>query len=244
MMMWSGFILPQIEQNNVYEAISVEGPWDSSAPNPENPTSLSHWMEVFRCPSANLDQVQYDPLVDTDRVPSCYLACASGLNNRESGDKPWVGMAKWNGLPESDGIFYMNSKTRLAEIKDGQSNTVLMGEAIPDQELWGEDYSGNPQKVDHWYIGSGELSNYPDVAGFESAEVSECLGSTACPLNSIKIPESNINDKELCFGSSHWQGVNMGFADGHVQFVNELIDPIVLSAIGSRAGSEVVGEIE
>ena len=135
-----------------------------------------------------MPESQYDPLTDSERVPCCYLACASGLNNRESGVKPWCGMAQYGSLPESDGIFYMNSETRVAEIVDGLSNTVLIGESLPDQTLFNDDYSGNPQKVDHWYIGSRELAFYPELVGFESAEVSECLGSTACPINSIKVP--------------------------------------------------------
>ena len=245
MTMWSGFILPQFEQQNLYEKISLEGPWrNQTATNPENPAALSVQLNYMQCPSANIDRVQYDPLIDADRVPSCYLGCASGLLNRESGEKPWAGMDFYDGLPASDGVFYLNSRTRLSEIMDGQSNTVMVGETIPDQYLWGEDYSGNRQKVDHWYIGSGELSNYLELEEYQSAEVSECLGSTACPINSLKIPESNINDKELCFGSAHWGGVNMGFADGHVRFLVETVDPKIYSALGSRSGSETVGQID
>lgn len=143
---------------------------------------------------------------------------------------------------ESDGIFYRDSKTRIAEVGDGLSNTVLIGESLPDQDLFGIDYSGNNQKVDHWYIGSGDLPAMPSRS--RSAENSECLGSTACPFNSLFIADSPINDKELCFGSAHTQGMNIGFADGHIQFVNEQMSVGVRMAIGSRAGGEIVEAIE
>lgn len=245
MTMWSGFILPFIEQNNLYSQIDIDGPWSNYyATNPANPAALSAYIGLFQCPSSNVERVQYDPLVDADRVPCCYLACASGLNNRESGDKPWCGMDAFEGLPASDGIFYQNSYTELAEITDGLSNTLMLGESLPDQTLFNDDYSGNPQKVDHWYIGSGELATYPEIGSFNSAECSECLGSTACPINSIKIPDSPANDKELSFGSNHPQGVNMGFADGHVKFVVETIDLQVWSAIGTRGEGEPVTTID
>ena len=245
MTMWSGFILPQIEMNTLYEKIDINGPWSNfTATSPDNPAALSVHIALFQCPSANIDRVQYDPLVDAERVPCCYLACASGLNNRESGAKPWCGMDEFNGLPASDGIFYQNSETRLAEITDGLSNTVMIGETLPDQTLFNDDYSGNPQKVDHWYIGSGELATYTEIGAFNSAECSECLGSTACPINSIKDLNSPANDKELSFGSEHPQGTNVGFADGHIRFVNDQIDAATWSALGSRQNGEAITYVD
>jgi prepilin-type processing-associated H-X9-DG protein len=243
MTMWSGFILPFMEQNNLYDSLDLDGPWSlRDGATASNANALSTYLEVFRCPSADIPLSQYDALVDTDRTPCCYLACASGLNNRESGAKPWVGMNRFEGLEASDGIFYLNSRTEMAEISDGLSTTVLLGESIPDQDLLGIDYSGNTQKVDHWYIGSAELPDYQSLNN--SAESSECLGSTACPVNSLFIEDSPINDKELSFGSAHPQGVNIGFADGHISFVNNSIDPLIWSGIGSRQGGEVVTTID
>ena len=240
MTMWSGLILPYLEQGNLYDTIDIENKWTLiNGGTEENMAALGVYIEVFQCPSSSIPRSQYDPLTDSERVPCSYLACASGLNNRESGDKPWCGMAAYETYPESDGIMFMNSDTRLAEITDGLSNTILLGETLPDQELFNEDYSGNPQKVDHWYIGSRELSFYPEIGSFNSAEVSECVGSTACPINSIKIPESPANDKELSFASSHLGGVNMGFADGSVRFIRETVDPEPWSAVGSRSNGEV-----
>lgn len=245
MTMWSGFILPHIEQGTLYDSIDIESRWSTLDGGPaENAAALGVYIPLFQCPSSGVARSQYDPLVDAERVPCCYLACASGLNNRESGDRPWVGMPRYEDLPASDGIFYMNSNTRVAEIRDGLSSTILLGESLPDQTLFNNDYSGNPQKVDHWYIGSRELTYYPEIVGFDSAESSECLGSTACPINSIKIADSPANDKELSFSSRHTQGVNMSFADGHIQFINANIDAVVWSAVGSRANAEVVSGIE
>lgn len=243
MTMWSCHILPFIEQVNLHDTLDLNGPWSLLEGATEaNANALSTYLAVYRCPSADIPVSQFDPLVATDRTPCCYLACCSGLNNRESGDKPWAGMDRYNSWSASDGIFYLNSHTEIAEIMDGLSTTVLLGESLPDQDLIGTDYSGNIQKVDHWYIGSAELPTYDSLNN--SAESSECLGSTACPVNSLFIADSPINDKELSFGSAHPQGVNIGFADGHVNFITNSIDQRIWSAIGSRQEGEVVTTVD
>ena len=240
--MWSAHILPFIEQNNLYDSLNLDGPWSSGA-SMANSAALNSGLEIFRCPSANIPESQFDSLANIDRTPCCYLACASGLNNRESGDRPWAGMNRTGSLDSSDGVFFLNSEIRFADIQDGASATVLVGESIPDQELFGVDYSGHLQKVDHWFIGSAELRTYSTI-GAGSAENSECLASTACPMNSLFVPESPINDKELSYGSAHPQGANISFVDGHIQFINENVDPRIWSAIGSRNGRESVGTID
>ena len=143
------------------------------------------------------------------------------------------------GLPASDGIFYLGSETGFGDITDGSSSTVLLGEAIPDQELFGEDYFGNRQKVDHWHTGSADLLTYSRMGGTTSCENSECMASTACPINSIYIPDAPFNDKELSYSSAHTQGANISFADGHITFISNAIDAAAWSAMGSRAGGEL-----
>jgi prepilin-type N-terminal cleavage/methylation domain-containing protein/prepilin-type processing-associated H-X9-DG protein len=235
--LWSAYILPFVEQDALFKRLNLQGPWHGRNGSTSNTFVMKQTIELYRCPSANLDLVQYDPFANADRSPCSYLAVASGLNGRESGERPWCGMGQEAGYPESDGVFFFNSQTSLHEIFDGTSNTLLLGESLPDQFLFGTDYSGNSQKVDHWHTGSEEVGGYPQ-AGQNSAEVSECLGSTACPINAILDESSSINDKELSFGSLHPNGVNMAFADGHTSFIAADVDAAVWSALGTREGGE------
>ncbi len=235
--MWSAFILPHLEQTPLYNTIDVKnGPWWDGTPGGD---AMATRLPVFQCPTADLDIVQFDYTSNLDRIPCSYLGCCSGLNDSESGDLPWAGMNEYGDYAESDGIFYQNSKTRHSEIKDGLSNTFLLGESLPDQYFVDIDHAGNPQKVDHWYIGSRELHSYEIYATSLSAEVSECLGSTKCRINALKIVDADINEKELSFGSAHRVGVNMAFADGHIEYVIETIDPKIWSALGSRDNGEI-----
>lgn len=242
--MWSAFLLPFIEQGNLHSTLDLDGPWQGPAgASDANVLAQGTWLDYMRCPSANIPEIEFDPLTDGDRVPSCYLACASGLRAREAGALPWAGLDGDSSNQASDGVFFANSNTRIAAILDGTSTTIVLGESLPDQDLVGEDQSGNVQKVDHWYIGSDELTDFASMVPDVSGELSECLGSSACLINAIKLGDATpIDEKELAFGSNHNQGINVGFADGHVQFIRESVDAGVFSAIGTRNGSEVVSD--
>jgi len=233
--MWSAFILPYVEQENLYASIDIDGPWitDGSA----NEMACGSYIGLFQCPSTSVPQ-HLDAQGIEQRVPCNYLACSSGLLNRESGAFPWVGDEG------SDGIFWRNSNTRIRDIRDGTSHTVLLGEALFDFELFGPDYDDNMQVVDHWYIGSGELIPYIATIGDRSSEISEALGTTGVPINSTRIEESPINDKELCFSSDHIGGVQVALADGSTHFIAEMIDRDVWRALGTKSGGETNARLE
>ena len=226
--MWSAYILPFLEQQNIYDQIDINGPWAVGVVS--NDTACTYYIPEFQCPSARVPEHVANAQGIDQRVPCTYLACASGVNNSESGVEPFVGDAK-----VADGIFFHDSKVRIRDITDGVSQTVMVGESLFDFNMWGADYADSLEVVDHWYIGSRELHPHlPDM----SLDISEALGSTACPVNAFHRPDAPINDKELGYSSEHPGGVVMGFADGHIQFVPTTIDAVVWSAIGSRNRSE------
>lgn len=245
--MWSAYILPYIDQSNLFDSLNLELNFEADASgNQSNIKALGVVLPFMHCPSADGLEAQIDNLTGVERVPSCYLACSSGLLAREAGGFPWAGMNKFGTYPDSDGIFFINSRTTFNKIRDGSSSTVLIGESLPDQNFWGEDLFGNQQKIDHWYIGTSEFDLMEQfVNKTDSAENSECLGSTACRINaSLLGDEFTIDEKELCFASRHPGGVNIAFADGHVSFIAESIEASIWSALGTRAGNETVSEFE
>ena len=227
--MWTALILPFLEQESLYDTLDLAGPWDVDGS--ANELACSVYIPVYRCPSSRAPDRIEEAQGIANRVPCNYLACASGTGFRESGPKPWVGES------DSDGVFYVNSRTRLKEVTDGTATTVLVGEAIFSFEIWQDDYDGNTQVIDHWYIGTSELPLYTN-------ELSEAVGSTAVPLNATLDENSEANDKELCFSSFHPGGAQVVFVDGHIQFLAETIDRQIFGALGTRASGEAVGLIQ
>ena len=220
--LWSASLLPQLDQQAIYDSLDFSAPWHVNGS--PNELACATLLEVFRCPSST-SEYHMDVQGISRRVPCTYIACASGTASRESGPDPRAGN------PRQDGIFFLNSDTRLGDILDGISQTVAIGEAEFDIAVRGPDHSGRPHIVDHWYIGSPQIYH---------ADVSETVGSTGVPVNTFFNESAFIDEKELCFSSRHPGGAQVVYADGHVSIVAQTVDLKVWSALGTRANEEPV----
>ena len=223
---WHTAILPQIEQGNMFDRIDWSKNWnDTTSPNP---SLCGTHIPMFQCPSSGLAPKESDVQGFKTRCPSTYLGCASGLLNRESGPDPILSNA------DIDGILFQHSSTSIASVLDGTSHTILIGEALHDYTFWGDNPWVGRQVVDHWYVGSIGVRSWN--------EVSEALGSTGVKPNTHQDRSSFIDEVEIGFTSRHTGGVQCAFADGHVRFISETIDQGIWSALGTRAGGEIVDE--
>ncbi len=217
-LIWNGAILPFIEQQNLYDRIDPKLPWNVGA----NAQVCSTFLPIYRCPSSTAPETMTAQGIE-NRVPCDYLVCASGTDTRESG--PGI----LAGGPHSDGVFFIDSRTRLSEVRDGASNTVAVGDSFFQFEELDLDHTGYPQFLDRWCVGTLEgVGN----------EVSEAMGSTGVAINSHRL-EVFIDERELAFGSRHSGGVQMALVDGAVLFFDENIDRAVWRAWGTRNGGEV-----
>jgi prepilin-type N-terminal cleavage/methylation domain-containing protein/prepilin-type processing-associated H-X9-DG protein len=255
--MWHAYILPFIEQDNLYKKLTLNddyihwddrpgGPVRNRTLNNQNVAALETKLPIFRCPSAGLaDHVRSgnSGAAVNKRVPCSYLAACSGtlttdhIGNQLTNFNFFMGRSSVRGM-KMDGMFYLDSYVTLTSISDGASNTLLIGECLPDRltDNWNEgiDNRSDSNVKDCWYIGSSNLDGCNDY--------SEFLGSTGVPLNHPKVKGSDprFAAYELSFGSAHSGGANMLFADGSVRFIHNHIAPATWSAMGTRAGGEVV----
>jgi prepilin-type N-terminal cleavage/methylation domain-containing protein len=264
---WSGYLLPFLEQNSTFKGFKIEGgdgatqfQWGFSGPdlNPSQRTAMITACEtlfpVYKCPSApvpdHVYNVSYDSYIVPMRVPSTYIGCGSGtMTNDEKGFHRQTKALVNCPFANADGIllgFHSGSAGAVSaagtctivsprQIKDGLSNTFIAGECLPDgipnsssedvsgggRPLPGEEFARGGKK-DHWAIGGDDADTDMGHDG------SEFLGSTGVPMS---------KDYEIAFGSSHNGGCYMCLADGSARFVNESIDRVNWSRLGSRADS-------
>jgi prepilin-type processing-associated H-X9-DG protein len=143
---------------------------------------------------------------------------------------PWPGMTK-------DGIFFIDSSVRFADITDGTSSTLLFGER----------YHRDPQydlQHDALWPESSPMAHqgrWAEVA-FQGA-VANLMLSTPVPINYQMSPGGDFTavENRICaFGSGHPGGANFAFADGSVKFLSDSMPLVTLQALSTRAGEEVV----
>jgi len=188
-----------------------------------------------------------------------YLGCVSGRladdRRYQNVATPW-GTTGWvEVISDLDGVFsqkvnhqrikrndahYGMIGKRMADITDGTSNTIAIGEAVPDMgaipEMGTVRENNQPAqgRKDHWGIGSD------DVDTTNQGDMSEALGSTGVAMNLKKVAAGSpaFAAWEISFGSRHTGGAQFGMADGSVRFISENVDLRVYSALGTRDGGE------
>ena len=115
-------------------------------------------------------------------------------------------------------MIYRRSETRFSDITRGTSNTFLLGERYvnPHDYFTGFDPSDN----ESMFVGYDNDVNRTTFWG--------PLRDTPGLIDSFR------------FGSAHASGLNMAYADGHVEFVSWSVDLVAWQPQGSRSGGATV----
>ena len=205
-------------------------------------------IPTFRCTSASLPEFQHDVSSDNwhvmKRVPGSYLGCATGLLVDQNLPRATKGMLK------TDGVFYGIDKSEtipgvsLRKVSDGTSKTLMVGEALHDTvaqyEVGTNKEIASGDHKDHWYIGGDDPDIYNDV--------SEGLGSTGVGVNLHKqfpggcdriARYAGCQALQLSFSSAHPGVAQAVMCDGSVHAINDTIDPIAWSDMGTRSGQSL-----
>jgi prepilin-type N-terminal cleavage/methylation domain-containing protein len=211
-MTWLVEILPFIEQDSLWQQSQRDYQSGSSPFSPH--VGFQSVVTSYECPSvptSGQPQYTYDNLLVA-------LTCYLGVNGTN--------------YQAEDGVFYKSSKTRVGDISDGLSNTLLIGERPPSSDFWygwwyagvGQQGSGSPDML----LGVRELNN-----GANHAE--------DCDPGPYDF--SNGNLREQCdvfhFWSLHPGGANFANVDGSVHFMTYTSNAI-LPPMSTIAGGEAV----
>ena len=218
---WGVFLLPHLEQSRLAEQYR----WDLCAYDPSNQPVASVPLKVMQCPSAEPNRVMTSKPYDYGGQGACTdYAPTAGVN------PVLADMGLADAVGNYDGVLIANGTTRLAQITDGVSNTILLTEDAGRPRQWQAGVAGPDQVV----------AGCPWVGGGNAIIVN---GSTAngesrpgpCSINCI-------NDHEVY--SFHPAGANAVFADGTVRFLQARIHVRILARLVTRAGGEVISECD
>jgi prepilin-type N-terminal cleavage/methylation domain-containing protein/prepilin-type processing-associated H-X9-DG protein len=225
---WKIELLPYLEQEKLRSKWDYTDYSKNSAGGTDAVTAQV--IKILVCPSDSVP----NPVVYYDKPPdwaSGFYAVGSYGGNGSTRSFPRAASTR-------DGMFFADSKIRMADVTDGPSNTFLVGERSHRDPEWDRFMQGSP-----WY----PLSRHGVWAGavfFDfGGHLQQYLLSTPVPIN-YQMPPSGGKpeawDRLCAFGSGHPGGANFAFVDGSVRFLSDQIGLTALQALSTRAGEEVV----
>ena len=215
---WAAILLPYLEQGNLQQQIRL----DRQIFDPANAAARTTVLPVFSCPS------EVKPgtftVVDANGNPVCDVARGNYL-----GMNGVLGVS--SDAFDNNGVFLRNGRMRLADITDGLSNTLFVGERCSSMSdsTWTGAVTG----------GVVPAIRYPNPAD----QLANAEAASALVLSHGS--RSHIPNDKLVFdadatSSFHFGGVNFLFGDGSVHIISTDIDGLVYEALLTRAGGEPV----
>ena len=188
---WATFILPQLEQSALYSQIDFN---IGNAEGPNRPL-IAQPLAIYRCPTDPA------PLTITTPLPRGGTAAVAHGN-----------------YPGSEAMLDALSNVRFADVSDGLSQTLMVGE-------WTYFDTPTGELTSSWCGIVSDGVDYQFIASLPHLRVFPGLG---------------VNDS-IAFHSHHSGGTHFLIGDGSVQFLGESTDARVYHALYSIKGGEAVG---
>jgi prepilin-type N-terminal cleavage/methylation domain-containing protein/prepilin-type processing-associated H-X9-DG protein len=238
---WIYSILPYVEQENLFRAPADGQPDTVTAGQKAGGQILVQTpLAILHCPTRRA-AVRY-PFDSAQLTSGAVAHNADGAGPvaktdyaANGGDWPinWGGgpssLTSTSGLKDmskTNGIVAQRSGVRLADIKDGASNTYLLGEKAIDPTHYEDGLAPNDDQTA--YCGDSEDT---------TAWTYNASAATPAPLPPVR---DAIGIGSYRFGSAHVGVFNMAFADGSVRTVPYGISADVHRWLGHRADGQTV----
>jgi prepilin-type N-terminal cleavage/methylation domain-containing protein len=194
---WGFQVLPFIEQDNVWYGSGAQNDLGRALVAVGTPTKL------YFCPSRRgMQTVVYAETEYFNGMEVTRALCDYAASNLEN-----------------NGVVQQFTPTHFADILDGASNTLMLGEKRLNLS-----YLGQPQPDD----------NIGYTAGFDNDTV---RSTNRPPAPDYRNAMGNGGDR---FGSSHPGCFNAVLADGHVRPIFYTIDPTVFRYLGDERDGQII----
>lgn len=214
---WLFDLLPYCEQSPLNKAGLAEY---EAQPIPFYHSSFLEIIPTYQCPS------------DPSSGEIHWTNEASGWNQRVACTN-YLGVNGLHGRDKS-GVLYADSETRMRDIADGLSNTLLCGERPPSVDFW----------YGWWYSGMGYdgMGNADLVLGLRERLVapSQSPHLSECGVDPYDFIRGNMSQCDsLHYWSFHLGGAHFAICDGSVRFF-PYESRLTLGSMATRSGNEVV----
>jgi len=216
-MSWHTRLLPYIEQQNLWKQTQqafAENRWFEAVPPHIGFQTL---MPIYTCPADSRT-------FTLDSPGGLKVALASFMGN-EGID-----------LYTTNGVLYVDSRIRIADVTDGASNTLAVGERPASAK----------RDFGWWYAGMGQNmdGSCDTVLGVRERNLSAY--GIGCPFGPYHFGPGRFQNQ--CDAFHFWSphaggGAHFLFVDGSIHFLSYSADPI-LPALATRSGGEPLADGE
>jgi prepilin-type N-terminal cleavage/methylation domain-containing protein len=246
---WASYLLPYLEQGNVYRQINFNQPVGGGS----NVAVSQLALVIFQCPSDPYQQPV--PVYDssfTNPIATVahgnYVGCNGWqecFNGAGGNPQPGPGADGLSGNfgQAGVGLFYRNSRNRVASVRDGMSNTIFAGERSGDHSpsTWTGAVAGG--RCPAW-MATQPPSPYspPPGPAYDNADFGEALVLAHCNGTHLPSADFPIFDPDTFYSMHAGKGANFVFGDGSVHFLTSGINPNTYQALSTIAGGEVAND--
>ncbi|WP_010583934.1 DUF1559 domain-containing protein [Schlesneria paludicola] len=264
---WAIMILPYVDQANLYGLYNTNFKWN----DPVNAQVSTTRLGVYSCPTSpngngvdpnqgTVAPVTGDYMATASVSYKLYQAIPGSPSTLTTKDDP-AGTAMRNGVmvkagnPFKDATYLQFRPSRMTDITDGASNTIVLVEMAGAPYAYGPNrtpfavggpFASSTNVAD--YTATNGNGMYVQVKGAAWADPDRVGGLAGCTLDGFKsgpgttpLAIMNVsNDNEPY--SFHAGGVNALLADGSVRFVSQNLDLRTWAGLITRGGGEVLGE--
>ena len=231
------FILPQIEQQPLFD--QAEFPRNDFF-NGVRDSVENVLVPLYRCPSTALPD-QFTTSTPNAMIPD-YVAISGNVGG--FGGLPGPTSQTDNfafGIVARNGIFYDNSTTTIADIRDGSSNTLMVSETGDFLNLGGEleDVRAGSQHGFHagWQFNTSSHRLFNCVTMRFVINPGSSFEFTTDSTDGVSRLGHNSPLR-----SGHPGGVQGLLGDASVQFISDTLAPETLAQLSNRFDGEVIGE--
>ena len=152
---------------------------------------------------------------------------------------------------DNNGVFFLNSRIRYQDIRDGTSQTFFLGEKLtmPGDLGWMSGTNGTLRNTgtplnDILSMASGDPKSVdgphdaPGAATSDDEETSDDKETESGPVSTTSTAQ---NDTVVGgFSSYHPGGANFAFGDGSLRFISETISITVYEQLGNRQDGQLL----
>jgi prepilin-type N-terminal cleavage/methylation domain-containing protein/prepilin-type processing-associated H-X9-DG protein len=217
---WGVYLLPYIEQQALYDMYNFNSPYDyywDTAPAANNKRATRTFVAAFTCAS--------DPQGVASANAAATYPAITDMAGVSDTDLAWPLVAPVYGLlfpRQVNGIFGANGCCRTDDVKDGLSNTLMVGEITGAGVPWTSPSGGT---MNWWCFWAGVQN----------------LCATQDGINGINTAvggqwDTYWGQARTGFASYHPGGCNFAMADGSVTFISQNISQNILRALTTRDG--------